>query len=104
MKYTPEMTQKLLDLWQEHGDPKPCAESLGVTERSVIAKLSSLGQYQRKGYVDKLGQPPRKKEELVERIAELLQCRLDQLESLEKVNKSVLELLEQALEPKNLEE
>jgi hypothetical protein len=46
-----------------------------------------------------LGNPPVKKEEYVERIAKLLGARLEMLESLEKVNKNVLKLLEDALTP-----
>ena len=73
------------------------AEKLQVPERSVIAKLSSLGVYKRKVYLNKRGEPPVKKEEYIERLAKLLEVDLQLLESLEKVNKNVLKLLEQAL-------
>lgn len=68
-----------------------------VPERSVIAKLSSLGIYKKKEYLTKRGETPIKKEEYIERIAALLDVNSDMLESLEKVNKSVLALLEQKL-------
>jgi hypothetical protein len=99
MKYTPEITQQLLN---QHlaGVPVPeLARTLGVPERSVIAKLSSLGVYQRKTYLNKRGEPPEKKEVLIEKIAKLLDCNLELLESLEKANKNVLLLLEKALKP-----
>jgi hypothetical protein len=97
MKYTPEITQQLL---QDHqsGVPVPVlAQTLGVPERSVIAKLSSLGVYQRKTYLNKRGEPPQKKAEMIEKIANLLNVNIELLESLEKANKNVLLLLEAAL-------
>ncbi len=68
-----------------------------VPDRSVIAKLSSLGVYKKKEYLTKRGEIPVKKEEYIERIAALLDVNSDILESLEKVNKSVLALLETKL-------
>lgn len=73
------------------------AEEFNVPTRSVIAKLSSLGLYKRKEYRDKQGNVPVRKGEYVERIAALLNTNVELLESLEKVNKNVLKLLEQAL-------
>jgi hypothetical protein len=70
---------------------------LDVPERSIIAKLSSLGVYQKKSYVNKRGETPVKKSEHIERIAILLNANLELLESLEKVNKTVLVMIERAL-------
>ena len=103
VKYTQEITKKLIDQYQsgtevgaiaammtiEHGEPIP--------ERSIIAKLSSLGVYKKKEYLTKRGEVPIKKEEYIERIAQLLDVSAEILESLEKVNKSVLQLLERKL-------
>lgn len=97
MKYTPEITQQLLDKHNAGVPVSELAQSLGVPERSVIAKLSSLGVYQRKTYLNKRGEPPEKKEVLIEKIAGLLNVNLELLESLEKANKNVLLLLERAL-------
>lgn len=69
-----------------------------VPVRSVIAKLSSLGVYKKKEYLTKRGEVPIKKEEYIERIAILLEVSSEILESLEKVNKSVLALLAAKLE------
>ena len=97
MKYTPEITQKLLADHQA-GVPVPeLARNLGVPDRSIIAKLSSLGAYQRKTYLNKRGEPPQKKAEMIEKIAHLLDVNIELLESLEKANKNVLVLLEAAL-------
>ena len=73
------------------------ALELDVPERSVIAKLSSLGVYQKKSYLNKRGEVPIKKSEHIERIAVLLNTNLELLESLEKVNKTVLVMIERAL-------
>jgi hypothetical protein len=76
------------------------AQDLDVPERSVIAKLSSLGVYQKKSYLNKRGEVPVKKSEHIERIATLLDTNLELLESLEKVNKTVLVMIERALSTK----
>lgn len=99
MKYDAETTEKLKQDYLR-GIPVPAlAEGLGVPDRSVIAKLSSLGVYKKKEYLTKRGEVPVKKEEYIERIAKLLQVNSDMLESLEKVNKSVLALIEKKLTP-----
>jgi hypothetical protein len=78
------------------------AMHLELPERSVIAKLSSLGVYQKKSYLNKRGEVPTKKAEHIERIALLLDCNLELLESLEKVNKTVLKMIESRLsDPKS---
>jgi hypothetical protein len=99
MKYDHETTEKLKNEYLA-GIPVPTlALALGVPDRSVIAKLSSLGVYKKKEYLTKRGEVPIKKEEYIERIAKLLDVNSDMLESLEKVNKSVLALIEKKLTP-----
>jgi len=104
MKYDKEITDKLVADYKlgkttteiaalmtlQYGEPVP--------ERSVIAKLASLGVYKKKEYLTKRGELPVKKEEYIERIAKLLAVNAEILESLEKVNKSVLALIERKLE------
>lgn len=97
MKYTREIEEELTKLYQAGTSVDDLAAKFDVPQRSVIAKLSSLGVYKRKEYLNKRGEVPVKKEEYIERIAELLHVNLDLLESLEKANKSVLILLEKAL-------
>lgn len=97
MKYTKEMTDKLLQDYKTGITTSDIALELDVPERSVIAKLSALGVYRKKEYRNKRGEVPIKKEQYIERIAELLNVNIDILESLEKCNKNVLKLLEDAL-------
>jgi len=97
MKYTKEITEKLVADYLAEIPVEEIAAELDVQPRSVIAKLSSLGVYKKKEYRTKRGEIPVKKEEYIERIANLLDVSVDILESLEKVNKSVLALLEKTL-------
>lgn len=97
MKYTPEVTTKLVADYQAGVSTEELAAQLDVPTRSIIAKLASLGVYQKKTYVNKRGETPIKKEEYIDRLAVLLNVNIDRLESLEKVNKNVLKLLEDAL-------
>ena len=97
MKYTKEITDKLIADYKSGVPVATIATGLDVPERSVIAKLSSLGVYTKKSYVNKRGEVPVKKSEHIERIAELLDVDEELLESLEKVNKTVLKLIENKL-------
>ncbi len=97
MKYDNTTTQKLIADYAAEIPISVIAAELGVPQRSVIAKLASLGVYKKKEYLTKQGEPPVKKEEYVERIAKLLGQNVELLESLEKVNKNVLKMLEAAL-------
>lgn len=97
MKYTKEITDKLIADYKSGISVQVLANTLEVPERSIIAKLSSLGVYQKKQYLNKRGEVPIKKSEHIERLAQLLETPSDQLESLEKVNKQVLILLERKL-------
>ena len=106
MKYSKEITDKLIKDYNG-GEGKSVAEIAGeldVPEKSIIAKLSSLGVYKKKVYLNKRGEPPVKKEEYIDRLAKLLDVNRDRLESLEKVNKSVLVLLEETLKLLKAEE
>lgn len=100
MKYTKEVTDLITKAYKEEPSQitvKKLAEELSVPDRSIIAKLSSMGVYKKKEYLNKRGEPPTKKAEHIENIAKLLNINLELLESLEKVNKSVLLLLERKL-------
>ncbi len=97
MKYTKEITDRLVQDYKNRVPVQQIAEQLQVPERSIIAKLSSLGVYEKKQYLNKRGEPPVKKSEYIERIATLLDTDLELLESLEKVNKGVLKLIKDKL-------
>ena len=102
MKYTKEITDKLIADYKAGIPVNDLATTLDVPERSVIAKLSSLGVYHKKQYVNKRGEVPVKKSAHIEHIAELLGCDEELLESLEKVNKQVLKLIELKLSESTL--
>ena len=97
MKYTKEITDRLVTDYQAGTSIDELAKNLDVPTRSIIAKLSSLGVYQRRQYLNKRGEVPVKKSEYIERIGKLLDMNLELLESLEKVNKSVLAVIEREL-------
>ena len=97
MKYTKEITDRLVQDYQAGTSIDELARNLDVPARSIIAKLSSLGVYQRRQYLNKRGEVPVKKSEYIERIGKLLDMNLELLESLEKVNKGVLQVIEREL-------
>ena len=103
MKYTQEILTKMVADYAAGKLAPQIAKELSaltgtvVPERSVIAKLSSLGVYKRKEYTNKRGDPPIRKEEYIERIANLLDIDIDLMESLEKVTKTALVLIERQI-------
>ncbi len=101
MKYTKEITDRLVQQYKAGVPVEELAQELQVPTRSIIAKLSSLEVYQKKQYLNKRGEVPVKKSEYIERIALLLNMNLELLESLEKVNKGVLEVIERELSRNN---
>ena len=95
--YTPEVLEQVVARYRSGTSVTTLAEGLGVPARSVIAKLSSLGVYQKKGYLNKRGEVPVKKSQHIEEVAHLLGVDVERLESLEKCNKGVLVLIIDAL-------
>jgi Zn-dependent peptidase ImmA (M78 family) len=104
VKYTTEVSNRLVEAYQAGKSTQELAEEFDVPQRSVIAKLSSLGVYQKKIYHNKNGELPIKKEVYITQIAELLDTNPELCESLEKVNKRVLQMLVNALDPKQSNE
>ena len=90
-KYTDEEVAILKALHQEQKDVSFISEVLQRNERSVRAKLSALGLYSKKPYLNKNGQPPKKKEEIIREICVYLEITEDMADSLEKCTKYVLE-------------
>ena len=97
MIYTTEIIEQISKDYLAGKTAEEIASSIDVPIRSVIAKLSSLGIYKKKTYINKNGETPIKKEIYLMRIADLLDVNLEMIESLEKCNKSVLVLLEKSL-------
>lgn len=78
------------------------AAKYDCSPRSIISKLSSLGVYQKKQYLNKRGEPPQRKEAYIEELAKTLQIDPQLLESLEKCTKTCLtKILEKVQELKN---
>lgn len=95
--YTTDVILRISSQYQ--ADPTPetvklIASELGVSDRSVIAKLSSLGIYKKQVYLNKSGAPPVRKEVYIEKIATLLGIDIQLLECLEKCTKQALTVME----------
>jgi len=101
MKYTNDLANHIAQVYQAN----PTAETVealasenNLPARSIIAKLASMGVYKKKEYRDKAGNVPIKKEEYIEKLANLLEMDIDLLESLTKVNKVILKRIIDKLE------
>jgi len=93
VNYTAEQTAAMVSAYQANPTPETVAtlaESLGKTVRSVVAKLSREGVYQKKEYVGKTGERPVKKDAHADAIGAILQLSEGEIESLTKANKSTL--------------
>lgn len=90
--YKDSNIEHIIALIEKEGTEK-AAKLLGVTRHSLLAKLSSMGVYRRKPYTNKRGEIPRRKNELVDKIAELCGDPPEVWESLSKANKNLLEKL-----------
>ena len=88
--YTPEQTLKMVADYQAGMTTEEIAQSLGKTVRSVIAKLSREGVYQKKTYVTKNGEKPVKKDAHADAIGAILQLSEGEIDSLTKANKTAL--------------
>lgn len=98
--YTIEEIKILVDKYSAKPDldtVSSLAEELDKPIRSIISKLSALGIYKKKVYVSKTGELPVKKEIYIERISKLLDIDIALLESLEKVTKYALVLLDKKI-------
>jgi len=60
LKYTTEITNKMVADYNNEVSVADIAAELDVPERSVIAKLSSMGVYKKKQYLTKRGEVPNK--------------------------------------------
>ena len=97
VNYTPEQTVAVLEAYASGTDVVTIAESMGKTARSIIAKLSREGVYQKKVYVSKTGEKVAKKDETADAIGKILGMEEAEVESLTKANKKALKLILAAL-------
>jgi hypothetical protein len=101
VNYTREIEE---DMYIAYGENKSqetvemLAAKYGKPTRSIISKLSAMGIYEKKRYISKLGAPPISKEVYIERIGKLLDIDPCLLDSLEKVTKQALVLMDKKIE------
>lgn len=78
-------------------DAEKLATQFGKTVKSVVAKLSRMGVYQRKEYATKTGAPVVKKDEHADAIGAILRLTEAEIDSLTKANKTALAKIFEAL-------
>lgn len=91
VNYTPEQTQKVVQDYQSGVSVESIAQELGKSVRSIVAKLSREGVYQKKTYTTKTGDTPVSKEDLADKIASLVGLSEPETDSLTKCNKTALQ-------------
>ena len=94
VNYTVEQTAQAIEMYKTGDSVDVIAKALGKGTKSIVAKLVREGVYEKKAYITKSGAKPVSKEAHVATIAAFLGVPADTLESLEKANKRVLQLIE----------
>ena len=98
LNYTPEQTAVLVSRYvDEKITVEKIAEEFGKSVRSVVAKLSREGVYQKKEYKTKTGEAVTKKDATADAIGAILGLAENDVESLTKANKSALKKIFEAL-------
>ena len=90
LNYTPEQTAKIVTDYKSGVSVESIALGLGKSVRSVVAKLSREGVYQKKVYKTKKGEAVTKKDSFADAIGAILQLPENDIESLTKANKVAL--------------
>jgi K+/H+ antiporter YhaU regulatory subunit KhtT len=97
VNYTPEQTTKMVADYAAGVTVETIATELGKSARSIIAKLSREKVYKAKEYKTKTGDTVVKKDELADKIGAMLGATEPEMESLTKVNKTMLKKILDAL-------
>jgi ATP-dependent protease HslVU (ClpYQ) peptidase subunit len=104
VNYTPEQEAEIIRYAEktESGklgaaDAAALAELFNKTVKSVVAKLSRMGVYQKKEYATKTGAPVVKKDEHADAIGAILRLTEAETDSLTKANKTALQKIFEAL-------
>ena len=100
VNYTAEQTQTIVAAYTANpgeATVKELAERFGKSVRSIVAKLSREGVYQKKAYVGKTGERPVKKDTHADAIGAILRLPENDIESLTKANKNALRVIFEAL-------
>lgn len=90
VNYTPEQTAAMVTDYAAGMSVTDLATKLGKSTRSIIAKLSREGVYQKKEYVTKTGEKSVKKDAHADAIGAVLKLTEAETESLTKANKTAL--------------
>ena len=94
VNYTPEQESAILAMANggklNNTDAEKLAEQFGKTVKSVVAKLSRMGVYQKKEYTTKTGEAVVKKNEHADAIGAILRLTEAETDSLTKANKTAL--------------
>lgn len=91
--YTPEQTAALVAAYVASPTAETVAtfaEKFGKSVKSVVAKLSREGVYQKKTYVTKSGAAPVRKEALADELQKVFGLSESEADSLAKANKTAL--------------
>lgn len=97
LNYTAEQTQQIITEYKSGISVETIATKFGKTTRSIIAKLSREGVYQKKEYISKTGDKPVKKDFVADAIGNILRLSESETESLTKCNKTALRKIFEAL-------
>lgn len=91
--YTVEQAQALVAAYQAAPTAETVAhfaETFGKSVKSIVAKLSREGVYQKKEYTTKAGAKPVRKEELADRLQAVFGLSEAEADSMAKANKTAL--------------
>jgi hypothetical protein len=100
VNYTAEQTTEMVAAYTANPAAETVtmlAEKFGKTVRSVVAKLSREGVYQKKEYKTKTGDKVEKKDTTADAIGAILKLKGNDIDSLTKCNKTALKAIFEAL-------
>jgi hypothetical protein len=97
VNYSPEQTAQLVADYTSGVSVESLALAMGKSVRSIVAKLSREGVYQKKAYKTKTGEAVVKKDAHADAIGAILRLPENDIESLTKANKSALKAIFDAL-------
>jgi hypothetical protein len=97
VNYTPEQTAQVIADYTAGITVEQIAMAMGKSVRSIVAKLSREGVYQKKAYKTKTGEAVVKKDAHADAIGAILRLPENDVESLTKANKSALKAIFDAL-------
>lgn len=99
--YTAEETEVICSSYVTANNKKLAIEELAKqfarSEKSIIGKLAREGVYEKNRYLNKRGEVPETKKEIIARLAGLLDLNPEKIQGLEKAPKHELKLIENAI-------